>query len=77
MVYMLDHAGTSVHDAAPELKVTQGTLQRWIHRYNASGITGLSDAPGRGGRANYSEEDAAYVLKTARTKPSDLDLPFR
>lgn len=76
LVYMLDHAGTSVQNAAPELNVTQATLQRWIHRYNASGIAGLSDAPGRGRPAGYTEEDAAYVLNIARTKPPELSLPF-
>lgn len=76
LVYMLDHAGTSVQSAAPQLKVNQATLQKWIHRYNASGIAGLSDAPGRGRPADYTEEDAAYVLKTARSKPPELGLPF-
>lgn len=76
LVYMLDHAGMSVQKAAPELKVTQGTLQKWIHRYNASGIAGLSDAPGRGRPADYTEKDAAYALEIARTKPPELGLPF-
>ena len=76
LVYMLDHAGMSVQNAAPQLKVTQGTLQKWIHRYNASGIAGLSDAPGRGRRSEYTDADVDYVLKTARTKPPELGLPF-
>jgi transposase len=76
LVYMLDHPGISVQKAAPELKVNQGTLQRWIHRYNASALAGLGDAPGRGRPADYTDEDAAFVLKTARTKPPELGLPF-
>lgn len=76
LVYMLDHAGTSAQKAALELKVNPGTLQRWIHRYNASGLAGLSDAQGRGRPADYTEEDATFALKTAQTKPSELGLPF-
>jgi len=76
LVYMLEHTGLSVQKAAPELNVNQATLQKWIHRYNASGLAGLDDAPGRGRPSDYTDDDAAFVLKTARTKPQDLGLPF-
>jgi transposase len=75
-VYMLDHAGISAQKAALALEVNPETLKKWIHRYNASGLEGLSDAPGRGRPPAYTDEDAAFVLKTARTKPPDLGLPF-
>lgn len=76
LVYMLDHSGITAQKAALELKVNPATLPKWIHRYNASGLAGLSDASGRGRPADYSDADAAFALKTARTKPPELGLPF-
>ncbi len=76
LVYMLDHVGMSAQKAASALTVNPETLKKWIHRYNASGLEGLSDASGRGRPPAYTEQDAAFVLKTARTKPPDLGLPF-
>lgn len=76
VVYMLDNEGLTLRKAAPLLNVSEGRLQKWIRRYNAKGLEGLTDLAGRGRKALYNDEDVAFVLKTAHTKPTEIGLPF-
>ena len=41
--------GWSRQDAAAACAMDRQTLRDWVHRYNASGLDGLSDRPGRNG----------------------------
>jgi transposase len=56
------------------------TVYSWIHRYQASGIDGLSIKPGRGRKPAYApryqdkEEAKTAILNTVRREPSTFGL---
>lgn len=58
--------GCSRAEAARQCGMDRQTLRDWVHRYNADGVTGLSDRPHAGGpqpqlSAEYQEQVAAWV----------------
>ena len=58
--------GHSRADAARQCGMDRQTLRDWVHRYNADGVTGLSNRPHAGGPqpqlcAEYQEQVAAWV----------------
>jgi transposase len=55
---------------------SETTVQDWLERYSAGGITALADAPRRG---RPRKADAAYLAaleQAANTPPRDLGQPF-
>ena len=54
--------GLSRTDAAQTCAMDRQTLRDWVHRYNASGLDGLSDQPRRNGpKPRLSAEQQAVV----------------
>ena len=69
--------GKQVEAIAVQLGLARGTVYLWLHRFEATGLRGLEDAP-RGGRpATYSREQVGAIVATALTDPQTLDLPFQ
>ena len=60
IAHVLD--GMSRADAANFCSIDRQTLQDWVHRYNAEGIAGLTDAP-RGGRPPALSSEQMAELK--------------
>jgi transposase len=60
IAHVLD--GTSRTEAATQCGMDRQTLRDWVHRYNASGIAGLSDAP-RSGRPSALSNEQMEELK--------------
>lgn len=61
----------SVH-IARDLGLESDTITRWVKRFNAAGLSGLSDQEGRGRHNTYDEKQRGQLMATARTLPSQL-----
>lgn len=65
---------------APEIakvvRESEGTVERWLRRYQTEGIQGLYDAPrsGNPGKVNQPYED--QLIKSVRCRPRALGLEF-
>ena len=68
--------GTGEAAIAQELRVKVRTVRKWLTRFNAAGVDGLTDAPRSGRPATYTPEQVGEVVATALTNPQTLGLPF-
>jgi transposase len=69
--------GQQVEEIAAHLGLARATVYLWLHRFEATGVAGLEDAP-RGGRPpTYTREQVGEIVATALTDPPTLDLPFK
>ena len=68
--------GQTVPQIAARLPIKETTVRKWIKRFEEQGLQGLEDAPRPGAPARYTPETKARVLQAARTRPSELGLPF-
>ncbi len=66
--------GESRETAARQCGMDRQTLRDWVHRYNAAGVTGLSDRPrGGGARSKLTAAQEATLAEWVRTGP-DLEI---
>ena len=65
----LVHRGFRETDAADTIGVGRRTLQDWIHRYRARGISGLVKGPYPGGKPRLSEEQRAGLAAIIAAGP--------
>jgi transposase len=69
------HEGRCVREIVAHLRLNEKTVRRWITRFNAQGLAGLTDGP-RGGRPpTYTAAEVGTVVATSRTKPDELGVP--
>jgi len=68
--------GQRVPTIAAALHLSAKTVRRWLKRFNADGLAGLTDAVRAGRPATYTPEQVAEVIATALTAPQQLQLPF-
>jgi transposase len=61
-----------IHYAASLFGINPTTVQRWIHRINASGFEGLNDKPGRGRRSQLSDTDRWKLKNEMEQSPATL-----
>jgi len=52
------------------------TVRRWIKRYNAEGVNGLSDAPRPGAPEKVTPEYCERLLNIVRQRPRALEQPY-
>lgn len=72
----LGRQGQTAPQMAKALGVHKKTVHKWFKRFEQQGLAGLEDAPRGGAPPLYSAENKARVLQAARTRPSDLGLPY-
>lgn len=72
----LAHQGERVSAISATLGRGQRTVRHWLHRFNAEGLAGLTDAPRRGRPPTYTSDDVGTVVATSLTPPQELGLPF-
>lgn len=66
--------GASRADAARSAGMDRQTLRDWVHRYNADGLSGLSDRPHAGGPARLlTAEQEAEVAGLVRQGPDPAE----
>lgn len=68
--------GQRVPTIAHELGIAMETVRRWLRRFNAEGVAGLTDAERSGRPPTYAPEQIGTVIETSLTPPHDLALPF-
>jgi transposase len=72
----LAHQGRHVAVISATVGVSHRCVRRWILRFNAKGVAGLTDAPRRDRPPTYTPEQIGTVVATSLTPPQDLGLPF-
>ncbi|MDZ8185641.1 MAG: helix-turn-helix domain-containing protein [Nostoc sp. ChiSLP02] len=60
-VLLLNARGLKNEQIAKGLNWAISTVRQTLHRWEKSGLAGLWDAPGRGGKPRYSESDLIYL----------------
>lgn len=70
------HQGQRGPAIARELGIGVATVRRWVRRFNAVGLAGLTDAGHPGRPPTSPPEQIGTVIETSLTPPQDLDLPF-
>lgn len=70
------HEGQRVREIMTALHLDDRTVRRWIQRFNAQGLPGLTDAPRQGRPTVYTRQEVGTVIATSLTPPDELGLPF-
>jgi transposase len=60
-VLLLNARGLNNEQIAQGLNWAVSTVRQTLHRWRKMGLAGLWDAPGRGGKPRYSENDLEYL----------------
>ena len=58
------------------VRESERTVQRWLKRYQAEGISGLQDAPKSGRTSKVSAAYRQQLLSSVRQRPRSLGLEF-
>jgi len=61
--------GETPAEIARRLEHKFDNVVKWIRRFNAEGLAGLAERPGRGRKAKIKESDALAVVETMLTPP--------
>jgi transposase len=70
---ILAQAGRSAPEIAQALGAGRRTVQEWVRRYNAEGLDGLVDRPGRGRPCRLTEEQLARLRDRIDAGPTPED----
>jgi transposase len=72
----LARQGKMIAEIAGELGCSPNGVRKGFKRFSERGLAGLEDAPRSGAPPRYTPETKARVIVLARTRPSDLGLPY-
>jgi transposase len=75
-IVQLASQGKTIPQITTELGCAPNVARKWFKRFGAQGLAGLQDAPRSGAPSRYTGENKALVIATARTRPSELGLPY-
>lgn len=75
-IILLRAAGERTGQIMTELGCTAETVSRWVKRFNAEGLSGLQDRPGRGRKPGYNDAIRGRIIAVARTHPDALDQAY-
>jgi transposase len=76
MVLLSAEQGLTATEIAPIVRECDDTVLRWLKRYMAEGVNGLSDAPMPGRPTKVTERYRSELLEAVRRRPRSLDLPY-
>ncbi|MBD2137494.1 helix-turn-helix domain-containing protein [Anabaena sp. FACHB-1237] len=68
-VLLLNARGLKNEQIAQGLNWAISTVRQTLHRWEKLGLGGLWDAPGRGGKPRYSEDDLEYLENSVMQEP--------
>lgn len=77
MILLAAEQRLAISEVAAIVHESGETVRRWIHRYEAEGLDGLSDAPRSGKPAKAGAAYRERLVKLVRRRPRALDLPSR
>ncbi len=63
-------------EIAKIVRTDEQTVRRWLKRYQAEGVAGLSDAPHPGARPVVTDEYKTQLVLVARQRPRSLGQPY-
>jgi transposase len=75
-IIQLASQGKTIPQITAELGCSSNVVRKWFKRFAERGLTGLDDAPRSGAPSRYTAENKARVIEIARTRPSELGLPY-
>src|SRR3978361_2573570 len=75
MILLVAEQGLAVSEIAAIVRESGETVRRWVHRYEAEGIDGLSDAPRSGKPAKAGTVYRERLVELVRRCHSTLDMP--
>ncbi|MFD7409412.1 helix-turn-helix domain-containing protein [Streptomyces sp. NPDC059866] len=61
--------GWLVPQIADELRCSQKTVRRWLHRFNRAGLEGLEDLGGQGRKRRITEAERSRIVGLVRQTP--------
>ncbi|GHI10316.1 hypothetical protein Scel_86370 [Streptomyces cellostaticus] len=61
--------GWLVPQIADELRCSQKTVRRWLHRFNRSGLEGLEDLGGQGRKRRITEAERSRIIAMVKLTP--------
>jgi transposase len=76
MVLLSGEQGLKVTEIAAIVRESDDTVARWLKRYLAEGVEGLSDAPRPGRQVTVTPVYRAELVNAVRRRPRSLELPF-
>jgi len=76
LIVMASSSGTPVPAIARLVAAHPDTVRDVIHAFNARGLTALAPHWGPGCPRRINDQDIAFVVTTALTRPKTLGLPF-
>jgi transposase len=76
-ILQLGSEGQTVPQIAEAQSLNEKTVRKWFRRFEQAGLAGLEDAPRPGAPCHYTADNTARVLQAARTRPSELGLPYQ
>ncbi len=76
MVLLAAEQRLSAREIAEIVRMSEETVRRWLKRYLAEGVEGLSDAPQPGAPRKVTEEYCERLVQAVRRRPRSLGLPF-
>jgi transposase len=75
-IIQLAQEGQTIPQIMQQLHLSEPMVRKWWKRFEQQGLAGLEDAPRSGAPSRYKAENKARVLQAARTRPSELGLPY-
>lgn len=76
MVLLAAERGMVAAEIAGVVRQDEETVRRWLVRYQAEGLAGLTDAPRPGAPAKATRSYQEQLLGVVRRRPRALGLPF-
>lgn len=76
MVFLSADQHLKVPEIAPIVRESESTVLRWLQRYAAEGMQGLSDEPHPGRRSEVTDDYRHQLVEAVRRRPHSLNLPF-
>ena len=76
MVLLAAERGMVAAEIAAAVRQDEETVRRWLLRYQAEGLNGLSDAPRSGVPPKATRGYREQLLVVVRRRPRSLGLPF-
>jgi transposase len=76
MVFLAAEQHLSAAEIAAIVRESEETVRRWLKRFQAEGIAGLSDRPRPGAPYKVTSAYREQLLFTVRRRPRSLGLPF-
>ena len=76
MVLLAAERGLTAAEIAEIVRASEETVRRWLKRYLAEGVEGLSDAPQPGAPRKVTAEYREGLIHAVRRRPRSLGLPF-